>query len=168
MQVCRHAYMLVRWQAVTPVCRCMGACPILYSCATAFAYPDKDPLFPLHTMFLHPSARVRFSTFTPSSPLLSKAAFIKARESNEAFLGGKDRPGNARRRNERSVAVTEELEREYGLHPAKGRRREKGQGIVPADYTRGDLKRQVAAHKTGRGDIPLPDSSASSGHKVLI
>lgn len=28
MQVCRHAYMLVRWQAVTPVCRCMGACPI--------------------------------------------------------------------------------------------------------------------------------------------
>lgn len=52
---------------------------------------------------------------------------------------------NDSRRNERSVAVTEELEREYGLHPAKGRRREKGQGIVPADYTRGDLKRQVAA-----------------------
>ena len=23
MLVCRHAYMLVRWQAVTPVCRCM-------------------------------------------------------------------------------------------------------------------------------------------------
>ena len=45
---------------------------------------------------------------------------------------------NDSRRNERSVAVTEELEREYGLHPAKGRRREKGQGIVPADYTRGD------------------------------
>ena len=42
MQVCRHAYMLVRWQAVTPVCRCMGACPILYSCATAFAYPDNE------------------------------------------------------------------------------------------------------------------------------
>lgn len=52
---------------------------------------------------------------------------------------------NDSRRNEHSVAVTEELEREYGLHPAKGRRREKGQGIVPADYTRGDLKRQVAA-----------------------
>ena len=27
------------------------------------------------------------------------------------------------RRNERSVAVTEELEREYGVHPAKGRKR---------------------------------------------
>ena len=42
---------------------------------------------------------------------------------------------NDSRRNERSVAVTEELEREYGLHPAKGRRREKGQGIVPAVAT---------------------------------
>ena len=39
------------------------------------------------------------------------------------------RKRNDSRRNERSVAVTEELEREYGLHPAKGRRREKGQGL---------------------------------------
>ena len=52
---------------------------------------------------------------------------------------------NDSRRNERSVAVTEELEREYGLHPAKGRRREKGQGIVPADYTRARPETPVAA-----------------------
>ena len=37
------------------------------------------------------------------------------------FPEGQDgRKINDSRRNERSVAVTEELEREYGLHPAKG------------------------------------------------
>ena len=49
------------------------------------------------------------------------------------------------RRNERSVAVTEELEREYGLHPAKGRKRTEAQRFTPVDYTLGDLKRQVGA-----------------------
>ena len=52
---------------------------------------------------------------------------------------------NDSRRNEHSVAVTEQLEREYGLHPTKGRRRGEGQRFAPVDYTRGDLKRQVAA-----------------------
>ena len=46
-----------------------------------------------------------------------------------ALLKAQDVMTETPRRNERSVAVTEELEREYGLHPAKGRRREKGQGI---------------------------------------
>lgn len=48
-------------------------------------------------------------------------------------------------RNERSVAQTERLEREYGLHPAKDRQRTEVQRFTPVDYTLGDLKRQVGA-----------------------
>lgn len=49
------------------------------------------------------------------------------------------------KRNERSVAVTEELEKEYGLHPAKGQKRSEKWQLKPVDSTRGDLKRQIAA-----------------------
>lgn len=49
------------------------------------------------------------------------------------------------RRNERSVAVTEELEREYGLHPAKGRSRAEDWRLTAVDSTKGDLKRQIGA-----------------------
>ena len=63
---------------------------------------------------------------------------------------------NDSRRNERSVAVTEELEREYGLHPAKGRRREKGQRDRPRRLHVGRPETPGGSgNKTGRGDIPL-------------
>lgn len=49
------------------------------------------------------------------------------------------------KRNERSVSVTEELEKEYGLHPAKGQKRSELWQLKPVDPARGDLKRQIAA-----------------------
>ena len=49
------------------------------------------------------------------------------------------------RRNERSVAVTEELEREYGLHPAKERKHTEDWRLTAVDCTKGDLKRQIGA-----------------------
>ncbi len=49
------------------------------------------------------------------------------------------------KRNERSVAITEELEREYGLHPAKGQKRAEGWQLKAVDHTAGDLKRQIAS-----------------------
>jgi hypothetical protein len=49
------------------------------------------------------------------------------------------------KRNERSVAITEQLEREYGLHPAKGRNRSEGWQLKAVDLTAGDLKRQIAS-----------------------
>lgn len=49
------------------------------------------------------------------------------------------------KRNERSVATTEELEREYGLHPAKERKRTENWRLTAVDSTKGDLKRQIAA-----------------------
>lgn len=49
------------------------------------------------------------------------------------------------KRNERSVAITEELEKEYGLHPAKGQKRSELWQLKPIDPTKGDLKRQIAA-----------------------
>ena len=49
------------------------------------------------------------------------------------------------KRNERSVAITEELEREYGLHPAKGQKRAEGCGLKAVDHTAGDLKRQIVS-----------------------
>lgn len=49
------------------------------------------------------------------------------------------------KRNERSVAITEELEKEYGLHPAKGQKRSEKWQLKPVDSTKGDLKRQIAA-----------------------
>lgn len=49
------------------------------------------------------------------------------------------------KRNERSVAVTEELEKEYGLHPAKGQKRSEKWQLKPVDSAKGDLKRQIAA-----------------------
>lgn len=49
------------------------------------------------------------------------------------------------KRNERSVAVTEELEREYGLHPAKERKRTEDWRLAAVDCTKGDLKRQIGA-----------------------
>ncbi len=47
------------------------------------------------------------------------------------------------RRNERSVAVTEELEREYGLHPAKSRKRAEDWRLKAVDFSKGDLRRQI-------------------------
>ena len=49
------------------------------------------------------------------------------------------------KRNERSVAVTEELEREYGLHPAKERKRTEDWRLTAVDCTKGNLKRQIGA-----------------------
>lgn len=49
------------------------------------------------------------------------------------------------RRNERSVAVTEELECEYGLRPAKGRSHAETWRLTAVDSTKGDLKRQIGA-----------------------
>jgi hypothetical protein len=49
------------------------------------------------------------------------------------------------RRNERSVTITEELEREYGLHPAKGQKRAEGWQLKAVDHTLGDVKRQISS-----------------------
>lgn len=49
------------------------------------------------------------------------------------------------KRNERSVAVTEELEKEYGLHPAKGQKRSELWQLKAVDHTKGEIKKQVAA-----------------------
>jgi len=47
------------------------------------------------------------------------------------------------KRNERSVAITEELEKEYNLHPAKGQKRSEKWQLKPVDSAKGDLKRQM-------------------------
>lgn len=52
---------------------------------------------------------------------------------------------NDSKRNERSVAVTEELEKEYGLHPTKEQKRSEKWQLKPVDPAKGDLKRQIAA-----------------------
>lgn len=52
---------------------------------------------------------------------------------------------NDSRRNERSVAITERLERKYHLHPAKGQKRVSLWQLKPVDYKKGDLKDQIAA-----------------------
>ena len=85
---------------------------------------------------------------------------------------------NDSRRNERSVAVTEELEREYGLHPAKGRRRAASDVYKRQGERARDRPRRLHAgrpetpggsgNKTGRGDIPLPDPRRVPGIAVLI
>ena len=49
------------------------------------------------------------------------------------------------RRNERSVAITERLEKKYHLHPAKGQKRVSLWQLKPVDYKKGDLKDQIAA-----------------------
>lgn len=49
------------------------------------------------------------------------------------------------KRNERSVAITEELEKEYNLYPAKRQKRSEKWQLKPVDPTKGDLKRQIAA-----------------------
>lgn len=48
-------------------------------------------------------------------------------------------------RNKRSVAVTEELERKYKLHPAKGQMRSEGRQFAPVDADKGNLKKQIAS-----------------------
>lgn len=47
-------------------------------------------------------------------------------------------------RNRRSVAITEELEKEYGLHPAKGQKRSEEWRLKAVVPTEGNLKRQIA------------------------
>lgn len=49
------------------------------------------------------------------------------------------------RRNERSVAETEKIERRYGLHPAKGQKRSELWRLSPVDHKKGDLKQQIAS-----------------------
>lgn len=49
------------------------------------------------------------------------------------------------RRNERSVVVTERIEKQYGLRPAKGRKNRELWQLAPVDYEKGDLKKQIAA-----------------------
>lgn len=49
------------------------------------------------------------------------------------------------KRNERSVAITEVLEKEYGLLPAKGQSRPEKWQFTPVDYTKGNLKKQIAS-----------------------
>jgi hypothetical protein len=49
------------------------------------------------------------------------------------------------KRNERSVAITEELEREYGLHPAKGQKRQEAWQLKAVNHTVGDLKQQIVS-----------------------
>lgn len=50
---------------------------------------------------------------------------------------------NDKLRNERSVTITEELEKEYDLHPAKGQKRSESWQFTPVDYTKGNLKKQI-------------------------
>ena len=52
---------------------------------------------------------------------------------------------NDSRRNERSWAIVQELEKEFGLHPAKGQKREQQWQFTPIDHTKGNLKKQIAA-----------------------
>lgn len=52
---------------------------------------------------------------------------------------------NDSRRNERSVALTERIEREYALRPAKGRKKTELWQLDPVDYTKGNLKKQIAS-----------------------
>ena len=52
---------------------------------------------------------------------------------------------NDSRRNERSVALTERIERKDCLCPAKGRKNAELWQLEPVDYEKGDLKRQIAA-----------------------
>lgn len=49
------------------------------------------------------------------------------------------------RRNERSVALTEKIEKEYGLRPAKGRKNTELWQLSSVDHEKGDLKRQIAS-----------------------
>lgn len=49
------------------------------------------------------------------------------------------------RRNERSVALTEKIEREYGLRPAKGRKHSELWQLSSVDHEKGDLKKQIAS-----------------------
>lgn len=52
---------------------------------------------------------------------------------------------NDSHRNRRSVAVTEELEKKYHLHPAKKQKQVTLWQLKPVDYHKGDLKNQIAA-----------------------
>ncbi|NDV64670.1 conjugal transfer protein MobB [Bacteroides sp. 224] len=49
------------------------------------------------------------------------------------------------KRNERSVAITECLEKEYGLLPAKGQSHSEKWQFTPIDHTKGNLKKQIAS-----------------------
>ena len=49
------------------------------------------------------------------------------------------------KRNERSVAITESLEKEYGLLPAKGQSRPEKWRFAAIDHRKGNLKKQIAS-----------------------
>lgn len=44
----------------------------------------------------------------------------------------------------RSKAITEELERKYGLHPAQGQKKGEDWQLTPVDISKGNLKKQIA------------------------
>jgi hypothetical protein len=52
---------------------------------------------------------------------------------------------NDSKRNLRSVAITEKLERKYGLHPAKGQKQSEQWQFKPVDAEKGDLKKQIGS-----------------------
>ena len=49
------------------------------------------------------------------------------------------------KRNLRSVAITEDLEKEYKLTPAKGQARSQDWQFTPVDFSKGKLKKQIAS-----------------------
>lgn len=49
------------------------------------------------------------------------------------------------REHERSKAITEELEREYNLHPAEGQKKGEQWELSAVDISKGDLKEQIAS-----------------------
>ena len=46
---------------------------------------------------------------------------------------------------ERSKAITEDLEREYNLHPAEGQKQGEQWELTPVDFSKGNLKKQIAS-----------------------
>lgn len=52
---------------------------------------------------------------------------------------------NDKLRNTRSVAITEELEKEYSLHPAKGQKNAECWQLTAVDVSKGELKKQIGA-----------------------
>lgn len=60
-------------------------------------------------------------------------------------VGSDGRKINDSKRNERSVAITEDIEKEYGLHKAKEQKRSERWQFAPVDHRKGALKKQMAS-----------------------
>jgi len=57
---------------------------------------------------------------------------------------------------ERSTDICRELERKYGLLQSRGEEYRISRPMTAVDYTKGDLKHQIAGGKTGCAELPLP------------